>query len=555
MRPEEKTIVNLSILILTLSSPDESSVTYEIGFVLMQQWYDPRLRFELPKILQKSSESNSIYLNGLKHADRIWIPDTYFIKHGEFREQTDQFDPLHITLKIFPNGTVLYTTRRNMVLTCEGNLRIFPFDSPKCFFVSHEKDQIRLQWDDKVPIKTSDSLKTINAYMIRNETNRCNKRHSWRREFSCLSVLLVFSRDQSFYFSTVFVPGMVLVTSSFISFWLDVNAVPARVMIGVTTMLNFCTTTNSFRSKLPVVSNLNAMNLWDFVCMFFIYASMIEFIIVNYIYRKGNQQQQQQQKQQQQQSRTTMQQQQQQSRHNSFTKHDFNFRNKSIRSICSRAPAAPPPPPIPVESSSINIMDMPKRKFRRQQTTELDIRLAKSGNFATSQTKTTTTGSTEATSSGLVMTTTGTGTDTGSESESIDHHHHHHHHQQHQRSTAATTGIPNQSYRVRLTNTNLTNTNNIMQPTLSEEQELSEKLSVQQMKNIVMEWIRRPYLFTANEQYSSNEQLARSIDHISKTIFTLTFSLFSFFYFLTYAFIKPSQLDDWIEKEFESSDW
>ena len=200
-------------------------------------------------------------------------------------------------------------------------------------------------------------------------------------------------------------------------------------------------------------------------------------------------------------------------------------------------------------------MDMPKRKFRRQQTTELDIRLAKSGNFATSQTKTTTTGSTEATSSGLVMTTTGTGTDTGSESESIDHHHHHHHHQQHQRSTAATTGIPNQSYRVRLTNTNLTNTNNIMQPTLSEEQELSEKLSVQQMKNIVMEWIRRPYLFTTNEQYSSNEQLARSIDHISKTIFTLTFSLFSFFYFLTYAFIKPSQLDDWIEKEFESSDW
>jgi hypothetical protein len=28
------------------------------------------------------------------------------------------------------------------------------------------------------------------------------------------------------------------------------------------------------------------MNLWDFVCMFFIYASMIEFIIVNYLHRK-----------------------------------------------------------------------------------------------------------------------------------------------------------------------------------------------------------------------------------------------------------------------------
>lgn len=304
-----KTQVNMSTLILTLSSPDESSVTYEIGFILIQKWYDPRLRFEVPKMLE--DKKDIIYLNARNHADQVWIPDIYFIKHGEFKDPTDRYDPLHINLKIFPNGTVLYVTQRNMILTCEGNLKIFPFDSPKCFFaiesskckglgwmilleffppstVSHEKDQLELVWSSKVPVQRSPSLKTINAYMIRNETGRCNKRHHWRHEFSCLSVLLIFSRDQNFYLSTVFVPGMVLVTSSFISFWLDVNAVPARVMISVTTMLNFCTTTNNFRSKLPVVSNLNAMNLWDFVCMFFIYASMIEFIIVNYIYRHAS---------------------------------------------------------------------------------------------------------------------------------------------------------------------------------------------------------------------------------------------------------------------------
>lgn len=92
----------------------------------------------------------------------------------------------------------------------------------------------------------STSLKALNAYLIKNATGECGANHSWRAEFSCLSVYLVFTRDKSFYFSTVFVPGMVLVTSSFISFWLDVNAVPARVMIGVTTMLNFCTTTNRY---------------------------------------------------------------------------------------------------------------------------------------------------------------------------------------------------------------------------------------------------------------------------------------------------------------------
>ena len=42
---------------------------------------------------------------------------------------------------------------------------------------------------------------------------------------------------------------------------------------------------NRFRSKLPVVSNLTAMNLWDGVCMFFIFASFLEFILVNYLAR------------------------------------------------------------------------------------------------------------------------------------------------------------------------------------------------------------------------------------------------------------------------------
>ncbi|EFN79288.1 Glutamate-gated chloride channel [Harpegnathos saltator] len=104
--------------------------------------------------------------------------------------------------------------------------------------------------------------------------------------YSCLKVDLIFTRDRAFYFTTVFIPGIILVTSSFITFWLEWNAVPARVMIGVTTMLNFFTTSTGFRGTLPVVSNLTAMNVWDGVCMCFIYASLLEFVCVNYVGRK-----------------------------------------------------------------------------------------------------------------------------------------------------------------------------------------------------------------------------------------------------------------------------
>lgn len=280
IRPQERTQVNVSVLLLTLSSPDESSLKYEIEFLLHQRWEDQRLQWF-------ATEEGGSHLNGLLHEGHLWKPDIYFLKHGEFKSP---LAPIHMSLRLYPNGTVLYTLRRHMTLVCQGNLKIFPFDNPKCPFavesMSHEESQLKIDWSPTEPsINTATSLRAHNAYLAKNETGYCDTRHTWRGNYSCLRVLLVFTRDKSFYISTVFVPGIVLVTSSFISFWLDINAVPARVMIGVTTMLNFCTTTNSFRSTLPVVSGLTAMNLWDGVCMFFIYASMLEFIIVNYLYR------------------------------------------------------------------------------------------------------------------------------------------------------------------------------------------------------------------------------------------------------------------------------
>ncbi|XP_039750103.1 glutamate-gated chloride channel isoform X10 [Pararge aegeria] len=297
--------VNVSVLLLSLASPDESSLKYEVEFLLQQQWYDPRLRY--------SNQSHYDFLNAIHHHEDIWLPDTYFIMHGDFK---DPIIPMHFALRIYRNGTINYLMRRHLILSCQGSLNIFPFDDPLCSFalesISYEQSAITYVWkNDEDTLRKSPSLTTLNAYLIQNQTIPCPIKASWRADgitlyeddeeltcnlcqrrfeeqgnYSCLEVDLIFTRDRSFYFTTVFIPGIILVTSSFITFWLEWNAVPARVMIGVTTMLNFFTTSNGFRSTLPVVSNLTAMNVWDGVCMCFIYASLLEFVCVNYVGRK-----------------------------------------------------------------------------------------------------------------------------------------------------------------------------------------------------------------------------------------------------------------------------
>jgi len=277
--------VNISVVLLSLSSPDESSLHYEVEFLMHQMWNDPRLAY--------TSEGGRPYLNGLAHHNYIWKPDIYILKHGTYKS----ISPTEVAFRVYRNGTVFYTMRRHLVLNCEGDLHIFPFDSPMCTFsiesVSSQRSQMEFFWmgPTAVPedhesgsVASSPLLKRLNAYLIHNETLYCDG-EEWRGDYSCLKVKLHFTRDKWFYYTTVFVPGLILVTSSFVTFWIEWNAEPARVMLGVTTMLNFFTTSNKFRAKLPVVSNLTAMNMWDGVCMFFIYASFLEFIVVNYLAR------------------------------------------------------------------------------------------------------------------------------------------------------------------------------------------------------------------------------------------------------------------------------
>ena len=53
-----------------------------------------------------------------------------------------------MSLRLYPNGTVVYTMRRHMTLVCQGNLQIFPFDNPKCPFavesMSYEESQLKV---------------------------------------------------------------------------------------------------------------------------------------------------------------------------------------------------------------------------------------------------------------------------------------------------------------------------------------------------------------------------------------------------------------------------
>ena len=59
-----------------------------------------------------------------------------------------------------------------------------------------------------------------------------------------------------------------LVIVSWVSFWLDQNAIPARVSLGVTTLLTMSTQTSGINAQLPPVSYTKAIDVWTGVRKF-----------------------------------------------------------------------------------------------------------------------------------------------------------------------------------------------------------------------------------------------------------------------------------------------
>ena len=70
---------------------------------------------------------------------------------------------------------------------------------------------------------------------------------------------------------------------SWVSFWLNRGAAPARVGLGVTTVLTMTTLINSVNAALPKISYMKSIDIYLFVCFFMVFGALIEYACVGYL--------------------------------------------------------------------------------------------------------------------------------------------------------------------------------------------------------------------------------------------------------------------------------
>nr|XP_053636960.1 glycine receptor subunit alphaZ1-like [Cherax quadricarinatus] len=103
--------------------------------------------------------------------------------------------------------------------------------------------------------------------------------------YSCLEAVFELQRNLGYHLVQSYLPTSLIVVVSWVSFWLDVDAIAPRVTLGVTTLLTVCSESSAFRDKIPAVSYVKALDIWMASCTAFVFLALLEFTLVNYLGR------------------------------------------------------------------------------------------------------------------------------------------------------------------------------------------------------------------------------------------------------------------------------
>nr|APC26105.1 GABA receptor RDL-like protein [Homarus americanus] len=177
--------------------------------------------------------------------------------------------------------------RLTITASCPMNLQYFPMDRQLCIIeiesFGYSMDHIRLSWhagDRSVVIESDVSLPQFrvlgyNRKTIISSTSTGN--------YSRLLCEIMFVRSMGYYLIQIYIPSSLIVVISWVSFWLNRSATPARVSLGVTTVLTMTTLMSSTNAALPKISYVKSIDVYLGTCFVMVFASLLEYAAVGYM--------------------------------------------------------------------------------------------------------------------------------------------------------------------------------------------------------------------------------------------------------------------------------
>ncbi|XP_045598080.1 glycine receptor subunit alpha-4 isoform X2 [Procambarus clarkii] len=316
-------IVYFDMKLLDISSINENDMTFSVESFVTYRWKDWRIHWPLdrpdldpcwnppplnitkplrfsqvctgnytaviPRCVSSSPPSSRRLILPVKFLENIWQPDAFFknaIRSSVHKDWvSNEFLAFYTS-----DGHMGLFSRMSITLMCHFDFHHYPHDEQKCEMLiqslSYKTEVVRFEWCENwahASSKLDQEIFSLPHFTLaKYEHQVCNG------DFPCVKAVFVLVRHPDFHILHTYVPTALIVILSWMSFWIAPDATPARVTLGVTSILTMATQYSQSTKNLPPVSYIKSLDIWMITCMVYVFAALLEFAIVYHVhYRRS----------------------------------------------------------------------------------------------------------------------------------------------------------------------------------------------------------------------------------------------------------------------------
>uniref|UniRef100_A0A8C7F151 Gamma-aminobutyric acid type A receptor subunit rho1 n=1 Tax=Oncorhynchus kisutch TaxID=8019 RepID=A0A8C7F151_ONCKI len=219
--------VGVDVQVESLDTISEVDMDFTMTLYIRHYWKDERLSFH-------STTNKSMTFDG-RLVKKIWVPDLFFV-HSK-KSFTHDTTTDNVMLRVYPDGKVLYSLRVTVTSMCSMDLSRFPLDTQTCSLeiesYAYTDDDLMLYWKKGNNSLSTDERISLSQFLIQ-EFHTTSKKsfYSSTGWYNRLYINFTLRRHIFFFLLQTYFPATLMVMLSWVSFWIDRRAVPARVPLG-----------------------------------------------------------------------------------------------------------------------------------------------------------------------------------------------------------------------------------------------------------------------------------------------------------------------------------
>ena len=269
VRPDPEgspTTVHVGVRIIDLTQVNDVDQTITADFGVLLKWTDPRLA---------GLAGDEVPL------DDIWSPGIVFINSGR------TFPSRPREVGVGPGGEVTYVQRYYATLASYHNLKDFPFDE-QTFVVSLSslewaEDDLRLVVDEQVTGRRE--RLNISDWTIKEVTAAITREHGAAFDvfYSRYDLKIVAHRLWAYYIWKIILPLCLIVTMSWLVFWIDPAHFGPQIGLSATSMLTLIAFIFATTNMVPELGYFTRLDLFIGGATILVFLAMLQGVATSWL--------------------------------------------------------------------------------------------------------------------------------------------------------------------------------------------------------------------------------------------------------------------------------